>query len=202
MADQGEKISGSIEFPDYLVRYVADGKFDLPRLLNDDFFVPIKLLFNNKHYVSSAKLLLIFIDTISFLERGTSDAATFRGWLDQYCDLAPLGVTSEELWEWRNGLLHMSNLDSRKVSASKVKRLISFVGPLPDGFPMESPDGKLLNLHGLVKAVAGGLQKQIEAMNLDRATLVRFLERYDLVISDSRLLTVTYGPEAGNEGAR
>ena len=56
--------------PDYLRRYTANGQFDLPRLINDDFFVPIKLLFNNKHYVSSAKLLLIFVDTISFLESG------------------------------------------------------------------------------------------------------------------------------------
>ncbi len=41
----------------------------------------------------------------------------FSKWLAAYADLTPLGVTAKELWEFRNGLLHMINLSSRAVTA-------------------------------------------------------------------------------------
>ena len=81
---------------DYLSRYVTEAGFDIPKLLNDDFFAPIKLLFNNRHYVSATKLRLIFIDTMSFLESGWSDPSSFQDWLDRYVDLKCLAWISTE----------------------------------------------------------------------------------------------------------
>jgi hypothetical protein len=48
---------------DYSAKYLTDEGFDLPQLLNDDFFVAIKLLFNNRGYVSATKRLLSFVDS-------------------------------------------------------------------------------------------------------------------------------------------
>lgn len=53
---------------DYLVKYTTPEGFDVPRLINDDFFLAIKLLFNSGLYVSASKLLLSFIDSIAYVE--------------------------------------------------------------------------------------------------------------------------------------
>src|SRR5882724_4472208 len=109
---------------DYVRKYMTDEGFDFPRLLNDDFFHPIRLLFNHRHYVSAAKLLMTFIDSVGFLEFGDTGDNAFVKWLDAYADLTAVGVTAEELWEHRNSLLHMSNLDSRRVLAGRITRLM------------------------------------------------------------------------------
>lgn len=62
--------------------------------------------------------------------------SSFIRWLRDYADLAPLEITAEELWELRNGLLHMSNLNSSQVRSSSVRRISFRVGgagvKLPD----------------------------------------------------------------------
>src|SRR5438270_13625772 len=100
---------------DYLNLYMTPAGLDIPRLLNDDFFEAIRLLFNSRKFVSSLKLLLSFLDTIAFLDSGESGGPHFQRWLDTYVDLSTVGATSQELWEHRNSLLHMTNLDSRRV---------------------------------------------------------------------------------------
>ena len=42
-------------------------------------------------------------------------------WLNEYYDLATVGVTAGEFCELRSSLIHMTNLDSRKVHAEKRK---------------------------------------------------------------------------------
>src|SRR5688572_7521764 len=101
---------------DYFGRFFTDEGFDFGGLINADFFQPIRILFQNQHYVSATKLLVVAIDSIAHIEHGDVRGG-FVKWLDQYADLSQLGITAEELWEQRNSLLHMSNLDSRKVQA-------------------------------------------------------------------------------------
>lgn len=43
---------------DWLTKYATGRGFDLPRLLNDDYFQAIRLLFNAQQYVSCMKLLV------------------------------------------------------------------------------------------------------------------------------------------------
>ena len=112
---------------DYLRAYRTGGMLDLARLLNDDYFDAIKLLYNTRHFVSAAKLLMSFLDTVAFVDLG-DPRGTFLPWLAAYADLAPLGVTAKELWEFRNGLLHMTNLSSRAVIAGLTSPLILFCG--------------------------------------------------------------------------
>ena len=111
---------------DYLSVYLTPDGFDMPRLLNDDFFLGIKLCWNHGRYVSTAKLLMSFLDTVAYLEYGDTPR-NFQRWLDSYANLAAIGVTSEELWEFRNSLLHMTTLDFRKVTAGHVRRLTFYV---------------------------------------------------------------------------
>lgn len=50
--------------PDYLLLYETDQGFDFPRLLEDDYFSAMKLLWNAKKYISCMKLMFSTIDTI------------------------------------------------------------------------------------------------------------------------------------------
>jgi hypothetical protein len=126
--------SGNL-MPDYLSVFTHGQHFDFAQLFDDDFFRAIRLLYNAGHYVSAAKLLMSFLDTVAYIEYGDRPG-NFIPWLTEYASLAALGITPEELWEFRNGLLHMTNLDSRKVRKGDVARLImqfggENLGPLP-----------------------------------------------------------------------
>ncbi|UEM40613.1 hypothetical protein [Pectobacterium aquaticum] len=100
----------SLSNNDYLTKYYVNEKFNLTQLLFDDHFVPIHLLFNHGHYIASIKLLLSFIDTIAWIDIG--EHHNFIKWVNLYADLTTLGITAGELWELRNSLLHMSNLNN------------------------------------------------------------------------------------------
>ena len=89
----------------------------------------------------------------------------------------------------------MSNLDSRRTQRGEVARLIAYVGELPRSVAAhdlaEYEAGKRFNLFGLIQALAAGVEKQIGVMNGDRLHLLRFTERYDLIVSDARMLWVS-----------
>lgn len=173
-------------FPDYLVEYVEADRLDLPRLINDDYFIAIRTLFNNRLYVSCTKLLMSCIDTLAFVEFG-DQPGNFANWLDTYVTLTVHGINSEELWEFRNSVLHMTNLASRKVLSGNVSPIVPYVGTQPT-LPAASPGSpKPLNLYGLIASVADGIGKWAESYNEDRDKFLAFVERYDLTISDSRM---------------
>jgi hypothetical protein len=180
------EIAGMEKISDYLVCYTTDAGINLPQLFEDDYFKAIKLLFNNGLIVSSSKLLMIFIDTMAFIEYGDVQSS-FTQWLSKYTYLMPLQITEEELWEFRNGILHMSNLDSRKVLNKKVKRLIPCVN-LDSMQVAPGHDDKYFDLLKLIQTIAAGLEMWLQSYNDDTPKFEKFVERYDTVISDGRTL--------------
>ena len=174
--------------PDYLTVYLTEGGLDIPRLIHDDHFVAIHLLWNNRKYVSCLKLVFSAIDTFGFVEYGPDDRNGFTRWLDEYCKLETVGVTSEELWQLRNSLIHMTNLDSRKVRSGETPRLLPRitdldrdVEPLVDGM-------KVLHVTRFVTTVLReGLEKWLQSYNRNRGKFADFVERYDTVVSEARL---------------
>jgi hypothetical protein len=182
---------------DYLDVYVTKEGFDIPRLLNDDYFLAIKLLFNNRHFVSCAKLLMSFIDTIAFIDAGDIKDS-FILWLDTYADLASLGITSKELWEFRNGLVHMTNLHSRAVASGKTAPLILSVGNSTEPLPAYRNGAKRFNLKGLIDTTANAVSRWIETYNHSPEKLADFVNRYDQTVSDTRVAYIRLGdaPEA------
>lgn len=183
-------VSHQIMSVDYFGKYLTAQGFDLPSLINDDFMNPIRLLYQNKHYVSAAKLLMSFIDSIGYVEFGEAEANPFTKWLSTYAVLADVGVSPEELWEHRNSLLHMSNLDSRKVAAGKIRRLMFYVGVLPATVPSETAEAKYYSFQNLVFCVAAGCERWFHSYNIDRAKIDSFVQRYDLIASDNRMLWI------------
>jgi hypothetical protein len=152
--------------------------------VNDDYFVAIRLLMNSGLYVSGMKLLLSAIDSIAYLEYGDR-GSPFVPWLETYADLTPVQVTAEELWELRNGLLHMSSYNSRKVTKGAVRK-ISYGTGIKPGYHEEA-EVFLFDFMDLVHAFAAALQRWIPTVQADPDKLRAFVDRYDQVLSDTRI---------------
>jgi hypothetical protein len=173
--------------PDYLVEYTSEKGFRFTDLIHDDYFKAIRTLFNAKLYVSCSKLLMSCVDTLTFVEHGDS-SGNFARWVTAYVDLEPLGISADELWEFRNSVLHMTNLSSRKVIAGKVSPIMPFVGGGAFTMPLAASSApKPFDLFGLIMAVGNAIGKWGDKFNSDRDKLLKFIERYDTTISDSRV---------------
>jgi hypothetical protein len=174
---------------DYFGSFFTEQGFDFGGLLNADFFQPVRILFQHQHYVSAAKLLVVAIDSVGYVEFGDAPS-TFAKWLDTYAELTPLGITAEELWEHRNSLLHMSNLDSRKVRAVNVRRLVAYVGELPKEVKLDQSATGYYNLQKLILEFGAACGRWIETYDKDREKIEAFVKRYDLITSDARMMRV------------
>ncbi|MCA8224796.1 hypothetical protein LGM69_25305 [Burkholderia multivorans] len=186
---------------DYLFKYRNEeqGTFDMTGLIHDDYFKAIRLLYNNGHYISCLKLLMSFLDTVAYVEfgeRGRGETSVFIDWLRTFADPTPAGATPEELWKLRNSLLHMSNLESRKVAAGKVARLTPYVGAQQYP-PSTDPMMKYVNTFGLIEAVAAAIARWITSYNDHPEKMRTFVERYDRVVSDDRQAFIPIPPAAG-----
>jgi hypothetical protein len=175
---------------DYLKKYITGNEFDIPALINDDLIQPVRILYNEKHYVSAAKLLLIAIDTISYIEYGDINENTFIKWLKTYGKLEELEISPEELWEQRNSLLHMSNSSSRKVASGKIRMLVFHIGKIPEHVNLSKENTGYYELHKLIVHFGTSCGKWLESYSVDRDKFKYFLERYDLIVSDSRMLHI------------
>jgi len=177
---------------DYFGKYFNKDGFDFTRLLNDDFFQPVRILFNAKHYVSASKLLVVAIDSVSYIEYGDIKKNTFIKWLNEYSEVGSLGITAEELWEHRNSLLHMSNLNSRKVASGKVRALISYIGELHPKVELNEEKTGYYSLYGLIQIFGKACGKWCLTYDSERSKIHSFVERYDLIASDARMLNIKY----------
>ena len=174
-------------FPDYLKIYWSDGKFDFGQLMDDDHLSAIKTLWKNQKYVSALKLLCSMIDTLGFIEYGPENDVFIR-WIDDYCDMNQMTVSSEELWELRNSLLHMTNLNSRKVIAGKVSRLLPVVLDPKEEISVKLSDHKPFHVMRFLKDVLPyGLKRWGESYNRDRDKFATFVFRYDSITSEARM---------------
>lgn len=176
---------------DYFGTFFTKEAFDFTGLVNADFFQPVRILFQSQHYVSAVKLLVIAIDSMAFVEFGDiKGEQVFVKWLNTYANLSTVGITADELWEHRNSLLHMSNLDSRKVQSGKVRRLMLYVGEIPPTVTLDENKTGYYNLQHLIQAVAQACGKWFETYVQNREKIHSFVERYDLIASDARMLWI------------
>ncbi len=178
------------QMEDYLVGYIDEEHFRLGELINDDYFHAIRVLFQNELYVSASKLLMCCIDTIAFIEFGDT-RGNFTKWLDRYCELTTLKISADELWEYRNSVLHMTSLDSKKVLSGKVARIAPYVAKRGSEPPQHADRIKPFNLLELIDAVAKGISRWGETYNNSPEKMVEFIARYDTTISDARMSKIT-----------
>ena len=188
---RGSDATEDQSMPDYLEKYTKGNYFHLTELIHDDYFIAIRLLFNSKLYVSCTKLLMSCIDTISYVEYGDT-SGNFILWLNTYTDLTSQGITPDELWEYRNAVLHMTSLTSRKVLAGKVSSIVPYAGGPETLSQADDKSIKKFNIHTLIENISLGIEKWATSYASDRDKILKFIERYDLTISDSRMSIVRY----------
>lgn len=175
---------------DWLVKYTEGEHFRIDKLIDDDYYDAIKILFNSRHLVSAAKLLMSCIDTLAFVEFG-DERGNYTRWIDAFVQLDEVGITSSELWEFRNSIIHMTNLKSRAVLSGKVSPIMPYIGSDQLGAAVSNMKPRPFNLHSLLMAVASGVAAWSETFNVDREKFSKFVERYDSIISDSRMATIS-----------
>lgn len=174
-------VQGVKELPDYLDKYLVGDGFLIKDLLVDDHVKPMHLLFNNQHYLSSIKLLMSFIDTVGYIEFGDVNRA-FPMWLDKYCELSLLEITSNEIYELRHSLLHMTSLNSRRVVQGKERRISYSVAPV--GTPTRTHLGIVFfNYVDFIPIFENGLDKWLATY--DNGKVAIFIERYDQIVRES-----------------
>jgi hypothetical protein len=171
-------------------KYIKGGRFDICAMVNDDFVLAIRKVWNETHYTSCLKLLVSFIDTMAFVDTGDSTSATFKAWVGTYVDLAPVGITSTELWEHRNALLHMTTYDSRKVASGTVRRIVPYIGNGPKLPRISNQDCEYYNMRDLLMAVMTGTGIYLSKLNQDDAMRRRFCDNYTKTASDSNMSAI------------
>lgn len=171
---------------DYLFEYMTPEGFNFAQLIKDDYFSAIKILWNNNKYVSTMKLLFSAIDTFGFIEYGPENNS-FTHWLDEYCDLDSIGVTSQEIWELRNSLLHMTNLDSRKVRNNSVLRLMPSISHPETTLPIDKNAKRFHVSRFILVILPQALEKWLKTYSKNTYKIAQFVDRYDSVVSDARL---------------
>ena len=176
---------------DYLTKFLSGKRFDLSRLLDEDYLQAFKLCCNRRRYASATKLLLIFIDTLAYLEYG-DQAGNFQLWLKTFANMDETGLTVEEVWEFRNAILHSTTNESRKIRRGKCKRLVLYVGHVhPSDLP-SPPNEKPFGLFQVFHAVTDAVEVWGKEMGNRKDWLNTFIERYDHIISDARYLECTW----------
>ena len=89
----------------------------------------------------------------------------------------------------------MTNLSSRAVKAGKVSTIVPYIGSDLLAKHTRSRDFKPFNLHGLILVVGAGIGRWAASYNANREKFAIFIERYDTIISDSRLAEFSVGAE-------
>ena len=175
--------------PDYLNMYWKPQGFDFTELIEDDYYSAIKVLWNEKKYISSLKLTCSLVDTLGYVEFG-DNGIVFVRWLDAFCDFTTMGSTPEEFWELRNSLLHMSNLESRQVQKGRVKRLIPVLHPADQEFPIGSTAdyGFFHMARFLADVFPKGIANWVGSYSGNNQKLLTFTKRYDTIVSEARMM--------------
>ena len=152
--------------------------------------MPFRFLRQISNISFCLKSPVTFLILFSTFEGGKeySIICVFIDWLKTYADLSKHNITAEELWEYRNGLIHMTNLDSKKVSKGNVCRILLFPCGVKNFIKKIDLNEKTLDMPLLLKeTIPLALSKWFHTYNVDRNKIESFVERYDLIVSDSRL---------------
>jgi hypothetical protein len=167
---------------DHVQKYIQGNDFDIPGMINDDYISAMRVLWQSKHYHSTLKLLLCFIDTMAFVSTGRSNPGSFKQWLTKFVELEGVGVTAEELWEHRNSVLHLSTYESIKVQEGRVRKLVPYVGKTQ---PEAASEHTYYDLHKLLMAVFHGVGAYVNAMNSSHEMRNQFCDNYEKTVSDA-----------------
>lgn len=130
------------------------------------------------HHVASLMIVYAAIDQMAWLsiESDKSNRSDFKKWVEKYMlEKNPFGCTSDEIWEARNGLLHMGTPESVAHHSGKVKNRIYYTtGPI-HCTKNYLPDAIIIRSENLIASFIAGVlwfinEIEGDAIKLDVAT--------------------------------
>ena len=84
----------------------------------------------------------------------------------------------------------MSNLDSRQVKKGSIKRLVAYVGEIPPEVKLIEDNATYYDFRALIHEFGQACNSWIQSYSDDPTKYYQFIKRYDLVVSDSRMLHI------------
>ena len=144
------------------------------------------MLSENDFLIPATKLLFSSIDTFAFLCFG-DQKDIFKKWLDKYTTIEDLKVSSDELWELRNSLIHMTNYDSRKNINGDVARLMIYAGIDTSEYSNCNNSQKMIHYPSLYDTIHSGVKNWLKDTMKNENEKDLFIDRYKYIASDFRL---------------
>ncbi|MBF0430520.1 MAG: hypothetical protein HQK83_04535 [Fibrobacteria bacterium] len=137
-------------------------------------------------HVSSIKLFLIGIDSVYFIDSGKSNLGN---WLKKYAKGMPdkIEITSQELVEHRNSLIHYGGLDSKGVKAKRICRLIPVLKPavkFPGIKKIRGIKTKFYYVDELFVCLSEAIDSYIDDVNGNKNKKTQFIKNMKKVIYD------------------
>ncbi|WP_180158841.1 hypothetical protein [Acinetobacter sp. YH01026] len=95
-------------------------------------FDGIKLLELNSYFKQALSCAFILIDQMSWLVSGEEIYGNvyFKKWVNMYLTKHYPKISAEELWAYRNGLIHNNSTISRDITKGKVSKQLYFYNGL------------------------------------------------------------------------
>jgi hypothetical protein len=139
------------------------------------------------HHLQAAMLTYVAIEQMAWLsvKKLKSTPLDFQEWVNRYMQpYAPLPCTAREMWEARNGLLHMGTAESAANRDSTEIRLVLYVYGNTQELANKSKGVVFVRVEDLVMSYFNGvtwflsdLKASPEMMEIAKGKLVRMLSQ-------------------------
>lgn len=149
----------------------------------------IKLLLDNGHQVPALMLVYASIDQVAWLSihEERSSREDFIRWVDKYMLVYdPMCCTARELWEARNGLLHMSTAESDAMKKNQTIRKIYYTFGGVVCTRNDSTDAVIVSVDELVRRFVDGTLLFFEDLKKDVLLESRAFEKLGQTLTTRR----------------
>ncbi|MGF6856684.1 hypothetical protein OKW29_005595 [Paraburkholderia sp. CI3] len=161
----------------------------LSRQIHDDFLVPIRLLFNNRQYVASLRLLFQMVDAVIYLDGDDDDvypdADAVSGWLTVYVDLASLYVSANDLIVLRDSL--RPGFAALPANGGRIRLILPSALQGYRQYQNRDEDRVWLEPEALIRAFSTALGEWLAHTRRSSTKLNSVELRYRSIIADSTL---------------
>lgn len=148
------------------------------------------ILRNQKHAIPALMLCYAAIDQMAWLAiaRERSNGSDFKDWVSKFIlPRLPGEVTTDELWEARNGLLHMGTAESQaNRNDSTIRKVYYTVGGVACT-RNDAPDVTFVNSDELFEAFGASVFWFAEDLKEDQSRLSIALKKLERMLSQRDL---------------
>ena len=151
-----------------------------------------QLLLKQDHQIPALMLTYAGIDQVAWLaiENEKSNSADFMNWVEKYMlSKNPMPCTARELWEARNGLLHMATSESAAIRRDPTIRKIYYTFGKATCTRNDSTDVVIVNVDELVMHFVNAVLWFLEDLQTDAKMAEGALDKLSRTMKSQGLTT-------------